>query len=1482
MPESTKLTQLQAACDEPLRQRVFDTGLYNTLTSEKLFLDKMEELAVIKVHKSVHLRNLWKMIQQPEEPIRAYVARLTATADMCDMKVTCTCAQEVPYRDNVIQQLVINGMRDSDIRIRVLSRNTNGELVTLDKLVNYIQAEEAGRNESSDLTAEDGNVNGIRRRSEYQKEKSRCHFCGQAKHTQANTPEDRKTMCKAFGNTCSRCQKKNHFPSVCKSPRAKVSPVTTDSTDTTDTTRPPSTPPQAGIFTIGAQTCQDTKEIPTSAQDLLPTLALLRQGDRGPVTTLPLPHHVHDSVAGWIQTKPQKSPTIQVHYSVDRQAYGELHLPMPRLSAGPHPGRSSSTVSVCDTGAQLTVIPRTLLANMQVKSNSIFPIQTQIHGVSNAPVIIDGGVLLKLTSTNPTTGATRTSHQLAYVSGHVSLPYLSFSTCVDLGIIAPNFPQVGSSDNTTPAMVTAVSPTQCTNSGVPTLDEGQCSCPRRELPPPPPTTLPFPPTVENLPRLKQFILDRYASSAFNCCERQPLKLMDKSPPLRIFTDAHAKPKAVHTPSVVPLHWKAAVKQGLERDERLGVIERVPVNTPVDWCSRMVVTAKSDGSPRRVVDYTELNKHTPRQTHHTPSPWTIASSIPPNKVKSTLDCWHGYHSVPLHPADRPLTTFITEEGRFRYRTVPQGLISAGDAYTQRKAEIMTGIPDQSTCVDDTILFDDNIEQNFNNVCEFLTTGANGGCTFNPKKFQFGEEEVEFLGFLITKSGVKTTQKFRDSILNFPTPQNITDVRSWFGCINQVSYSFASAPIMSPFRHLLSSKVPFAWSEELQMAFEASKQEIVDQCEKGVRSFNPALPTALATDWSKLAIGFWLTQKHCKCTQITPGCCPTGWQTVYCGSKFCTPAESRYHPIVGEALAATYGLQKCKFFVLGLDNLILTLDHKPLISIFGNDRALEEIENPRLLNFKLQAMKFKFKVMHIPGKKNVTADALSRRHDSPISELPKPRVNCIPDTDIPDGYSSNLGPPAWVSPPTSVGPIHQAAPLQAGHERAHHQDGEVLHDVLPIPATLANLHALPQHCEEQLSPEHVFVGNIMSALASINSWSRSAPITMQSQPTALSWERLEAACLLSEEYKLLLKTVRTGTDRREDWDEKISDFYQHRRSLVAVGPVVLLHDRPVIPRSLQQAVLAHLHAGHQGANSMFERASTSLFWPNYRADIINYRAACAVCSRYQPSNPAMPAIIPESPAYPFQSICADFFTLNSFNYLIIIDRYSNWLSVFRLDRDTSEEFLKILREYIAIFGIPTIFTSDGAKVFTSKAVEEFCDRYGIVHRVTTAYNARSNKRAEVGVKSAKRMLRDNLSQTGSLNTNKMIRAILQHHNTPCPITGLSPAQVIFGRVFRDSLSSLASSAPEKSGGRQLMSETEPTPGASWRRLPNWTEAPSLSPDCSQVSKYRSRIKTRPAGPLSSGQRQEWLFRLVTTMIITSVSMDQDISRSETDSS
>ena len=156
------------------------------------------------------------------------------------------------------------------------------------------------------------------------------------------------------------------------------------------------------------------------------------------------------------------------------------------------------------------------------------------------------------------------------------------------------------------------------------------------------------------------------------------------------------------------------------------------------------------------------------------------------------------------------------------------------------------PDADRCVAASILWSENISINFFQVNEYIRHCSANGCTFTASKFQFAEREVKSLGFLITDDGVKPTKEFMDNIMSFPIPHNLTDVRSWFGAINQISYAFASAPIMQPFRHLLSSKVPFYWSAELDEAFEASKKEIVKQCEAGVKSFDMNLPPALATD------------------------------------------------------------------------------------------------------------------------------------------------------------------------------------------------------------------------------------------------------------------------------------------------------------------------------------------------------------------------------------------------------------------------------------------------------------------------------------------------------------------------------------------------------------------------------------------------------------------------------------------------------------
>ena len=97
------------------------------------------------------------------------------------------------------------------------------------------------------------------------------------------------------------------------------------------------------------------------------------------------------------------------------------------------------------------MVPYSLLEDMKIKPETIFPVETTINGASNVPIMVDGGVLFKVSAFNPKTGVVRYSRQLAYVSRHVNVPYLSLTACLDLGLVPANFPEVGSADTHAPA-----------------------------------------------------------------------------------------------------------------------------------------------------------------------------------------------------------------------------------------------------------------------------------------------------------------------------------------------------------------------------------------------------------------------------------------------------------------------------------------------------------------------------------------------------------------------------------------------------------------------------------------------------------------------------------------------------------------------------------------------------------------------------------------------------------------------------------------------------------------------------------------------------------------------------------------------------------------------------------------------------------------------------------------------------------------------
>ena len=102
-------------------------------------------------------------------------------------------------------------------------------------------------------------------------------------------------------------------------------------------------------------------------------------------------------------------------------------------------------------------------------------------------------------------------------------------------------------------------------------------------------------------------------------------------------------------------------------------------------------------------------------------------------------------------------------------------------------------------------------------------------------------------------VKPCSKVLQSLKVFPTPSNVTDIRSWFGLVNQVTYAFAVANHMRPFRDLLKPDQPFAWTEHLYYLFRKSKIVIIGHIKQGVEIFDQTRSACIATDWSQEGLG-----------------------------------------------------------------------------------------------------------------------------------------------------------------------------------------------------------------------------------------------------------------------------------------------------------------------------------------------------------------------------------------------------------------------------------------------------------------------------------------------------------------------------------------------------------------------------------------------------------------------------------------------------
>ena len=935
--EDTHSLQLFQCASEALGRQLIQSNADIANCSPEVVMQMMERLAVISTSRGATREELRNMRQGNDESIQTFAARVKGKAQTCGftMKSACPCALRVDYTQEVVKDVLLAGICDDEVKMRVhdvlddeeIDQKSVNEIITLIERKEKAMRAFRGTGVSAISTFKRSRkhpvgASGLHKQAPKMTEKIPCPSCKKL-YRRFNG----KNM-KAFGE-CYECHRKPSRPKATASNNAIIHSCDEEDAD-------------AAIV----QATDGVSDISVFTQNVFDVT-----------------HSAFYNDAVLFNTE---------LYNISVRDHPRVNLRICPI------GRSQfvTVAGIADTGAQSNIWGLSDFLRAGLDKNDLQPTSMRITAANKQPLPIAGGLRCRVEGESD--GGDKVSCMaMIYISEAVSGLFISFDTMISLRIVSPQFPIVGSADGRmveSRQMLGAVSTSELNrelNSG---CQSEQCKCPLRSDVPGRPKVLPFEPTIGNNSKMKEWLLDYFKASTFNTCPHQPLHEMS-GPPVEIHIDPDAEPKRCRTPSRIAVHWQQQVEEDIKRDEALGILEKVPYGEPVTWCHRMVVTRKHNGKPRRTVDLSPLNKFCRRETYPSESPFHLARRVPPNVWKTVCDAWNGYHSVPLRECDRHLTTFITPFGCYRYTRAPQGFLSSGDGYNRRFSTILDGFKNMERCIDDTIFYDNDLEGHWWRVIDFLIRVGRSGVVLNPDKFQFSQKVVSFAGFKVSSERVEPLPKYLDAIRSFPRPRNATDIRSWFGLVNQLASYAQLRKMLEPFRPFLSPRVRFYWDEDLDRAFSESKVAIVNAIKHGVQIFELNKPVCLRADWSVKGIGYVLLQKHCECAHKLPDCCEDGWRIVLAGSRFLSGHESRYAAVEGEALAVVYGLEQTRYFTQGCDNLLVVTDHKPLVKLFG-DRTLDEIPNTRLFRLKQRTLQWRFEIAYSPGKTNFAADAASR--------------------------------------------------------------------------------------------------------------------------------------------------------------------------------------------------------------------------------------------------------------------------------------------------------------------------------------------------------------------------------------------------------------------------------------------------------------------------------------------------------------------------
>ena len=403
----------------------------------------------------------------------------------------------------------------------------------------------------------------------------------------------------------------------------------------------------------------------------------------------------------------------------------------------------------------------------------------------------------------------------------------------------------------------------------------------------------------------------------------------------------------------------------------------PCQEPV--FSQPVLAKKPNGKWRFCIDYRVLNACSESLGWPIPKIKEVLNRLGAKRAKyfGVIDLTAGYHQAELDPESRKYTTFKTHMGTYQWKRVPFGLKGAPSYYQQQIANALDGLLYMrcEVYIDDIIIYGTTEEEFLDNLRAVLERLNERGITVNPAKCKFGVKTVEYVGHVVSGTGLTMSEEKKAKVLDFPVPDTTKQLRGFLGLVNYFrdhvrGYAATCAPM-----HALTTQTGkrIKWTDEAERAFEKIKIDVSNL--QTLFFIDDDAPIFLHTDACKYGLGGYLFQ-------MVEGV----ERPISFYSRSLKGAELNWSTIEQECFGIVCAVREFDHLLRGRPFTIRT-DHANLV-------LMNISQAKKVIRWKMELMEYDFEIEHIAGVDNIVADAISRCVDD-MEQPPEKRrrINAV---------------------------------------------------------------------------------------------------------------------------------------------------------------------------------------------------------------------------------------------------------------------------------------------------------------------------------------------------------------------------------------------------------------------------------------------------------------------------------------------------------